>query len=381
MRNDRNRSLLQAGGFSLHYQVGRLLKIGFTAQCFVVTGLCAIVIFIGSIIDRSLFLEGRNVGLLEHPAIWAFLVLQTALPLTIRQSVDKLQQARIKNGEIRRIERRISSLLLGPVRKYLQLRESGSKVAATIVYGVGLVAFVWNTYQNQLPGVAVPYDFWDSKTYVMGYWITRLYKFYLFFWLLPYIAMLQVAILVTLLRLVRRARLAGKLKLFAFHPDGVGGFGFVASLVSTPVIVTLMIGSIPTAAAFHVHRAADVTPLVGLAVLVGWALTAYLIPILFMRSDVFATKRETLEQLASFEEENYSRLIKGKMLDPEELKTRIEASDYFDKVSARVKSISNYPHLGRLLSYGSLAMTPSLVSIGIKLVPIGPLIGRALKLP
>lgn len=381
MRNVRNRSLLQTGGFSLHYQVGRLLKIGFSAQCFVVTGLCAVAIFMGSIIDRSLFLEGQNVGLLEHPAIWAFLVLQTALPLTIRQSLDKVQHTRIKNGEIRRIERRTSRLLLEPVRKYLQLRESGGKAAATIVYGVGLVAFVWNTYQNQLPGVAVPYDFWDSKTYVMGYWITRLYKFYLFVWLLPHIAMLQVAILVTLLRLVRRARLAGKLKLFPFHPDGVGGFGFVASLVSTPVIVTLMIGSIPTAAAFYVHRAADVTPLIGLGVLVGWALAAYLIPILFTRSDIVATKRETLEKLASYEEENYSRLIKGKVSDPAEWKTRMEALDCFDRVCVKVKSISNYPHLRRLLSYVSLAMTPSLVSIGIKLIPIGPLIGRALKLP
>ena len=112
-----------------------------------------------------------------------------------------------------------------------------------------LTAFIWNTYQNQLPGVIVPWDFWDTFNHLWGFWFTRIYKLYLFCWLLPYIALVHIAILMAVLRVVRRARLLGIVELQPFAADGVGGLGFIPPLVSSPVIVTLLLSTIAVAAA------------------------------------------------------------------------------------------------------------------------------------
>lgn len=377
----RSNDVLQGGGFWLHAYVGRAFKVGFVGQCFVVTAFCVAAVLIVSTVDRSLILQGRNVGLLEHPAIWAFFVLQAALPLSIGQSILKLQGTSLQNGEIA-VHSGKTQDLIDSVRKFVRLQTSGSRLAATLIYCTGLAAFVWNTYQNQLPGVVVPYDFWDSTTYPWGFWLTRAYKFYLFVVLLPYIAMVHAAILVVILRLVRQSRLSGKLKLLPFHPDGVGGFGFIASLINAPIILTLIIGSIATAAAFIIHGAANVTPLIGLTILVAWAVAAYIVPILFLKTDIVALKRELIRKLRLRQRSEYSKTLEGSELEFRILRKENEALGYFDKLCTRVESISNYPHLKRLIRFVGLAVTPSLLAFAMKFfVEFVPVMGRLLRRP
>lgn len=375
-------AVLQRGGFSFHYYVGRLFKVGFLAQCCIITALTAIAILVGSIIDGSLILDGRNVGLLEHPTIWAFFSVQIALPLCIRYSLKKLLRSRVRIREITKLEGKFSDLVVTPLLRFLRLQDKESRFAATIIYCAGLTAFVWNTYQNQLPGIIVPYDFWDSKTYFLGFGITRIYKLYLFGWLLPYIAVIHVAILVVTLRLIRQARISGRLKLILFHPDGVGGLGFVPSLVTTPIIVTLLVASISTAAAFEVHRAVDVTPLMGLTIIIISTAIAYIVPALFLRSDIVALKREMIGRLRLLQQTYYSKIIDGQDTDFETLRKGNEALDYFEKVCTRVQAISSYPHLKRLLRYIGLALTPSIISLALKFYEnVVPIIGPVLKKP
>lgn len=371
--------ILQSGGFSLHYYVGRLLRIGFLGQCCVVAAIVAIGMLVASKLDHSWILPGHDIGLLEHPALWGFPLLQIVIPLCVRQSLQKLQNARLRNGEIRKVGGKPSALI-EPIRKFLRWQDKGSRLAAAAFYLIGFAAVVWNTYQNQKPGIVVPYDFWDSKNFVWGFVFTRIYKLYLFGWLLPYIGMVQVALLVVTLRFVRHARKSGKLKLFPFHPDGVGGLGFVASLISTPVIITVVVGSLATAVVFFAHHGVAATPLMALALLVSWAFVAYFVPIFFLRSDIVAMKREMLEKLRGLQQENYSQITQSHGHDVEMLGKGKEALDYFDKVCTNIQAISNYPHLRRLLSFSSLSMVPSLIQIGIKLYQnAGPLFSPLLK--
>jgi hypothetical protein len=371
--------ILQTGGFSLHYYVGRLFKVGFFGQCCMIASLVAIAMLTVSAADHSLTLDGPNIGLLEHPALWGFPLIQIVLPLLLRQSLLKLQSARLRAGEIVKVERQRSLMSSGPIRMFLNLRDKESRLAATLIYCTGLAAVIWNTYQNQRPGIVVPYDFWDSKTYFWGFWFTRVYKLYLFVWLLPYIAMVQVAILVVMLRLVRRARVAGKLELLPFHPDGVGGLGFVASIISAPIIGTLIVGSLSTAVAFLVHQAADVTPLIGLTILIIWAVVAYFVPILFLRTDIVALKKGALEKLRTLQQANYSRVTKSHGTDLDMLSKGKEALDYFDNVCEKIQSISNYPHLKRLIGWIGFAVTTSTISSALKLLDMAPALGRLLK--
>lgn len=373
---------LTTGGLSFHHSVGRICRVGFLVQCCIIAALAACAMLAGSVIDGSLILEGRNVGLLEHPGIWAFFGLQIALPLSIRNSLNKVVESQGKIREFTNSRETSPDFVVAPVLEFLRLQTIESRSAAAMAYSVGLIAFVWNTYQNQLPGIVVPYDFWDSKNYFFGFWLTRVYKLYLFGWLLPYLAIVQMAILFVVLRLIRSARLSGKLKLIPFHPDGVGGLGFIPSVVTTPIIVALLMSAIPTAAAFQVHRAADPTPVMGLAIILAFAGIAYIVPILYLRSDILAVKHEMLGRLRELQQEYYCRMTEPDELDFETLKQSNQALEYYDNLCARVQAISNYPHLKRLLRYVGLALTPSIILFTLKLYEgVLPIIGPVLRKP
>ena len=362
-RPGRLSSAFQSCGFFLHYLLGRLFGIGFAAQCCTTAAVAGVAILVGSIIDGSLVLEGRNVGLLEHPTIWAFFSLQIALPISLRRSTRKLLRARTSLRALGALDANSSEQLIVPLLRFSTLRDGEARLVATAFYCFGLTAFVWNTYQNQLPGVVVPYDFWDSKTYFCGFWITRIYKLYLFAWLLPYIALLHTAILITALQLVRRARVLGKLKLQPFQPDGVGGLGFLPELVTRPIIIGVFLGLLPTAGAFQIHRVPDITPMMGLATLLLATSTTYFVPILSFRADITAAKKAIVEKLRWLQQEQFAQIVEKDHLDFESLRTGNQSIEFFEKLCKAVKHISNYPHLKRLIGYVTLAMSPIAASL------------------
>src|SRR5262249_45206375 len=156
-------------------------------------------------------------------------------------------------------------------------------------------------------------------------------------------------LVVSVLHLIRRSRIAGALELLPFHDDAAGGLGFVASIVSGPVIVSLLAVSIPAAAALQVHRRLDVTPLIGLGSLLGFALVAYFFPILRLRTDIRALKKALLRRLRARQELQYKSIISSKRLDDSSVTHANDALVYFDSVCARVQSIPNFPHWSRFL--------------------------------
>jgi hypothetical protein len=380
-KTTRNRDILQNGGLWLHKVVGRLFGVGFPAQCLVVTSGWTVMLLLASAIDHSLSLPGRDVGFLEHPAIWGFLILQTAIPISLARTVNKLKHSTLENGEVSIQKEKESDLIIPSVEEFLHLKSRGSQLAATLIYCVGLVAWGLNTYQNQFPRVIVPYDFWDSTTFVWGYALTRIYKFYLFVVLLPYLAMIQTGVLFAILRLIRRSRISGKLKLLPFHSDGLGGFGFIAGVVSKPITLTLLIGALTTTGAFIIHRAANITPVVGLLILLAWAFLTYVIPILFLRTDIVALKRDMIKKLRSVQQANYSKLFETDSSEYRVIRKEKDALEYFDLVCARVESISNYPHWKRLTAFVGLAVTPSVFSLLFNAFGLFPALSRVLRRP
>lgn len=381
-RFERLSSTLGGGGLAVHSYVGRRLGVGFMGQCFIVAAVPILAVLVGGVIDGSLFLPGRNIGLFEHPGIWAFFGIQIALPISVHYSLKELLRARVRLRAVGALDKQTSIDLTHPLLGHLNLASGSSKLLASFLYTFGLVAFVWNTYQNQLPSIVVPYDFWDSKNYPFGFGITRIYKFYLFVWFLPYIALLHVAILMVALRLIRSARLSGKLKLLPFHPDGVGGLGFVPELVTRPLIVAVLIGTVPMAAAFYVHRAADITPLMGLGILLLTAGIAYFVPILALRVDLMATKRAMVEKLRWLQQASFSEVFEKRKLDFEKLKAGNEGIEGLEKLCAAIKNISNYPHLKRLIGVATLTFTPFVITLLGKLYDdFGPVIQSWIEKP
>lgn len=375
--------ILSSGGFWLHSKIGKLFRVAsFAKQTFILTALWAGLMFLASIIDRSLYFPGRDVGFLEHPAVWGFLVLQTVLPISLAQSLKKLEYTTIENGVIVDQPAKPSQLIVPSVQEFLKLKSRWSLLAAAVVYLPGVLGWGFNTIQNQFPNVIVPYDFWDSSKHIFGYGFTRIYKAYLLIVLIPYLALVYTAILVATLRVVRASRLSGKLKLLPFHPDKVGGLNVVASLISKPIILTLVVGAGTTAGAFAVHRALDVTPTGGLIILLCWALLTYLIPILILRTDIVAMKKDLIGKIRQTQQLKYSKVLDGTSLEFKVLEEEHEAFDYFDRVCGQIESISTVPHWKRLFAFIGLAATPSLITFVLKYaLSLTPMASRFLGQP
>lgn len=353
-------ALLENGGF----WVGRFVARGFIIQCLILTAFSAILIILASALDGTFFLSGRNVGLFEHPAIWSFLVLQIALPLSLRHSLNRITGHKVEKLDSP-LGSDFSEKLANQLSACVSLHNRTGKLIASTCYIIGFAAFVWNSYQNQLPNVIVSFDFWDSINHPWGYWVTRGYKFYLYVWLLPYIGLIHISMLVSLLRIIRKRRMSDCIKLQPFHPDNAGGFGFLPGLITTPIIVTLLICSFPLAGAFKVHQAFDITPMIGAGIICSGAFIAYIIPILYLRKDIVALKKNTLEKIRVLQQRYYISIMEEE-IDIEALKGGGEALDYFDKIHKRVDSISNYPHFARLFRYIGLAMSPSFFLLVLK---------------
>lgn len=354
--------MLRGGGFGLHAAIGRFFKTGFTTQCGLVAGLGMIAVSFASLIDNSLFLPGRDVGLLQHPAIWAFLTLQFLLPIALRRSLTRLLMARSSLRKLGALQGDAHAQIVIPILRFMRLEDPLGRLSAVFVYLLGLVAFVWNTYQNQRPGIVLPYDFWDSSSFIFGFWTTRILKLYLFCWLLPYLAMLHFGILITGLRLIRRARCAGSLLLMPFHPDGAGGLGFLPNLVTKPLVVGVLIGILPTLAALQVHRKLDVTPTMGLGLLLLAITIGYLVPILSLRKDIVATKRMMIHRLRWLQQSTYASALESEQPDLTALRTASESIDNIDNLVNAINSVSNFPHLKRLVAMFALALSPTAIS-------------------
>src|SRR5450759_2496679 len=128
------RDALGSGGFSLHRQVGRLFKVGFVWQSVTIAACSAALMLIAGALDRTLILNGRDVGLLEHPGIWACIGLQVILPLSVRRSLAKPLSAR---GTLRSMahdgQPGAPSVSL-PLIRFLRLETPASRAVATVVY-------------------------------------------------------------------------------------------------------------------------------------------------------------------------------------------------------------------------------------------------------
>src|SRR5262245_55122200 len=134
-----------SGGLSLHARVGRFLRIPLWAQCVIVSAGWAVTLITASAIDRSLFLPGPNVGLLQHPAVWSFVALQTVLPVLIQQSFRQVGAA-LQAPVTERLNDQ--QFVDRGLRGFVELSSLEGRLVAAFAYLLGLSAFVWNTIQN-----------------------------------------------------------------------------------------------------------------------------------------------------------------------------------------------------------------------------------------
>ena len=110
-------------------------------QSCILTGLCVAGALAASAKDHTLIMGGRNVGLLQHPTIWAFLGLQLALPLSIKRSLTHLFENRERIDRMAGAQDAYIKQIVQPVRQFLRLHSTPGRIIGALAYGAGLTDF------------------------------------------------------------------------------------------------------------------------------------------------------------------------------------------------------------------------------------------------
>lgn len=126
--------------------------------------------------EKNLILPCNGLGLFQHKSIWFFLITGVIVPFAIRQVLVE-PSCGLEKNTVENIK-----------AKFLEISQRPStSVFFAITRTVGFLCFVGNTLQNAHIFNHLPFDFWDSINYPISYGVTRLYKFYLFAYLIPII--------------------------------------------------------------------------------------------------------------------------------------------------------------------------------------------------
>ena len=169
----------QANTVFYHYPVFRLgRKLAFffrksvtTQSCFM--ALLSILLFLScSGIDHTWLMNGKNTGLLEHPTIWAFFIIQIISPVFLKKAIERLFTF-LKENDIIDSKKELSGYLT-LFNRQTSRQMNFSRFSFVFLSFIGLICFAWNSFQNQAPLKFQGFDFWDSFNHPFVYWLSRI---------------------------------------------------------------------------------------------------------------------------------------------------------------------------------------------------------------
>lgn len=335
-------------------------------QSFFMGILFTILFLTGSLIEQTLVMKGRDIGLLEHPTTWFFLLIQIIAPFFLKKSMEKLFSFFKKNDIID--SKKDLSGYTGLFKKHTSRQVNFSKFSYRFLILVGIICFAWNSFQNQDPFKFLGFDFWDSFNHPFGYWITRIYKIYLWVFLLPAIIHIHISILFVLHKLLKDAE---KEKFFVLRPynqDEHAGVGVIIKIAINPPVPILILGSLSVLGAFIIHGQTGITPHIGLSLMSLLLLLIYLIPAIQLRKIIKAEKKRQLTEITEKQNVLYFELVQDAKAinESDSLGTLNSLTTVFDQV----KSISTWPYWKSMLKIVGIINIPVIISIVKSLWPV-----------
>lgn len=348
-------------------RIGWISKKSIPIQSLFITLFFAIVIILASIFDKTLILDSNNRGLLEHPTIWTFLILQGLIPFALIKSINKLLSFFQKNDVI--VDEKDLNYYLQIFKKQLSKQSNFSKVTFTFFVTIGFLCFIWNSFQNQMPYKFLGFDYWDSIYHPFGYWVTRVYKFYLWVIFFPSILHIHSSVLYTLNMLLKDACKENFLVLKPYHQDGYGGVGDLIKIAINPCIPILFVSFLSVCSVFWIHRALNMTPVIGLLLLSLLFILVYIIPALTLRRVIKKEKKRQLNGITESQNIFFLQLIDTKK-EYLQVSNALEALNGLTPVYAHIKSISTLPYLSLIVKVIGVINLPILVSLIKSIYPI-----------
>jgi hypothetical protein len=352
--------------FRIGKRLSVLFKKSIVAQSIFLTILFIILFIVGAFIDRTLIMTGKDTGLLEHPTIWAFLLINMIAPIYLSKALENLFQF-LKGNEVIDSKKELSGYMK-LFDKHISRQTNHSKLFYVFFTLIGLICFTWNTFQNQDPLKFLGFDFWDSFSHTFGYWATRLYKLYLWVFFLPAIIHIHTSILLVLYRLLKDVE---KDKFFILRPynqDEHAGVGIIIKMAINPTFPLLILGSLSVLAAFFIHGKIDATPIIGLCILSLLFVLVYLVPAIQLRRIIRFEKKRQLTEITEKQNFLYFEIARD-----EKSRTEYESIEKLNSLVTiynQVKSIPIWPYWKTILKFIGVINIPVLISIGKSLWPI-----------
>ncbi|MCL3781899.1 hypothetical protein EMN47_16055 [Prolixibacteraceae bacterium JC049] len=360
------------------YQPFKLLKIfkivgvnNFLLQnAILAIGFCFSFIFAAAF-DETFILKNENLGLIEHPSIWIFIALQVTIPFAQSKALKKIYHLPNWNDQIIDHQYLITnySNILAIAKKDLKLESLKSKSIFRFLVFLGLAAFIWNSYQNQLPDKFLGFDFWDSINNPVGYWLSRLYKLYLWCLLIPFCINNQLMLTFNLLKLLRNASKEGKVDLNPFTKNMNGGFHRYVIEIVTPIVPVLFIAGIHSLIVALIHNNLHYTPIIGIFLFCSFLFLAYLLPVLSVRQIIICEKKRRIRKIGEEQNEVLKKIrLKEEFYRISELTNLLKSMSY---LSEEYNRISNWPGLIYSFKRFSIAYGPTLITVIIKnIIPL-----------
>ena len=352
--------------FRLGRRLSFILSKSVNSQSCFMAVLFTVLFLTGSLIDQTLIMKGRDIGLLEHPTTWAFLIIQIIAPIFLNKGVEKLFTFLKKNDII--YSKKELSGYLSLFTKHTSRQANFGKFCYTFLTLVGIICFAWNSFQNQNPLRFLGFDFWDSFNHPFGYWVTRIYKLYLWVFFLPAIIHIHISILFVLHKLLKDSTKENFFVLRPYNQDEHAGVGVIIKIAITPPIPILILGSLSVLGAFIIHGQTGITPLIGLCLVSLLLILIYLIPAIQLRRIIKSEKKRQLTEITEKQNELYFELVKDVKAKNETdiLETLNSLTTVFDQV----KSISIWPYWKSMLKIVGIINIPVIISIGKSLWPV-----------
>jgi hypothetical protein len=356
-----------------YYPVFKYLDWGIPIPCLsipskvlILTVLTLILIIVCSLIDHTLLMSGNDVGLFRHPAIWTFLVGQYVGVLSIRASLRKYFKFAEKNELIESKDDPVQyeTRLLTEAK----LNSNPSRVIYILLITTGLLCFIWNSFQNQAPYKFLGFDFWDSALHPFGYWFTRVYKFWLWIFLIPSLMHLQTSVSLALYKIIKDAGKKKSFRLQPYHQDGYGGAGVLVKIVINAYIPICLVSFLALLSVLFVHGKLGPTPIIGMIILSLIFVLTYLIPAIALKRLISSEKKKQLSEISSLQNTIFLSITKNG--NESNAISESETLDSLSKISHQIKEISNWPYMKRVVQLVGLINTPSAISIAKIVIPI-----------
>jgi hypothetical protein len=358
-----SRAFYRQPGLFPHRLLSKLGLSNFYVNNAVVTAACVLGLSLAAWKDGSLLLHQKGYGYLEHPGIFGWYAIQLLMPAAIFRLVCRA--ARSKHF-VQRVQKPESSFSFNkdiflPMVDFIGFKTPGSRSYYSLLFLIGFSGFAWNTYQNLLPNVVIPLDFWDSINFFYGYTGTRLYKFYTHALLAPSLIHVFSGIMWVYIVALKRMISRGEIRILPFNVDRCGGFGFVSNLLLTPVVVALLISGLAFFGNAYTHKQIDISTIQGGLAAVAIVLAFYVVPTFFIRSTIMRLKVEEVQRLYRIQERYYQSILSNE-LQGDQLRDAREYLSYFSDVISRIDRIPNWPHLAKVFGALGFALSPAILA-------------------